>query len=137
MTAFRWLLDGLWVIDTLVLVVVAGGLFRFWARSRFWLPAYAHVLAGIGLVVGLACMWTSPDDAPVSHWDAPTRVLAALVVPAMVYFFFVFYGGQRAAFEARADLQRCARCGYVPNDVTGTRQRINDGSCARCGPVRT
>jgi hypothetical protein len=34
----------------------AVGFFIFWARTRFWLPKYAHILAAIGLLVGLECL---------------------------------------------------------------------------------
>jgi len=90
---------GFQLAHALLLGLAAVGFFVFWARTRFWLPKYAHVLAAIGLAVGLWCAANVADDAPIHRQGPVARVLLALIVPAMVYFFFVFYGGQRAAFR--------------------------------------
>ncbi|HXC24855.1 MAG TPA: hypothetical protein VNU46_02995 [Gemmatimonadaceae bacterium] len=78
----------------------------FWARTRFWLPTYAHVLAAIGLIVGVYCVWDIPSDAPLSQHGPVPRFLFALIFPAMVYFFFVAYGGQRAAYRSKPKTAR-------------------------------
>ncbi len=90
---------GFQLLHGVLLALGAIAFFIFWARTRFWLPKYAHVLASIGLVVGVWCASISPADAPINREGPITRLLFPLVVPAMVYFFFVFYGGQRAAFR--------------------------------------
>lgn len=93
---------GFQLLHGVLLLVSAVGFFIFWARTKFWLPKYAHVLALIGLVVGLWCVSTVTSDAPLSKQSPATRLLFALVVPAMVYFFFVFYGGQKAAHKRKS-----------------------------------
>jgi hypothetical protein len=82
-----------------LLTIAAAGFFMFWARTRFWLPKYVHFLAAIGLAIGFWCLSGAPDDAPISKQGPIVKTLSLLALPAMVYFFFVFYGGQRAAFE--------------------------------------
>jgi hypothetical protein len=76
----------------------AVGFFIFWARTRFWLPKYAHILAAIGLLVGLGCLANMPTDAPLNREGPIVKFLSALVLPAMVYFFFVFYGGAARSY---------------------------------------
>ena len=95
------LFRGFQLLHGVLLALAAVGFFIFWARTRFWLPKYAHILAGIGLAVGIWCVSTVTDDAPISKKGPVVKLLFALVVPAIVYFFFVFYGGQEAAFRRR------------------------------------
>jgi hypothetical protein len=92
---------GFQLLHGVLLALAAVGFFIFWARTRFWLPKYAHILAGIGLAVGIWCVSTVTDDAPISKKGPVVKFLSALVVPAIVYFFFVFYGGQQAAFRRK------------------------------------
>jgi hypothetical protein len=40
---------------------------------------------------------------PISKHGPLVKFLGALILTAMVYFFFVFYGGQQAAFRAQID----------------------------------
>jgi len=94
---FGDLFKGFQLLHALLLLIGAAGFFVFWARTRFWLPLYAHVLAAIGLIVGVWCVSSLPTDAPLAKQGYGTRLLFALLAPAMVYFFFVFYGGQMAA----------------------------------------
>ena len=42
---------------------------------------------------------TVSDNAPISKQGPLAKILLTLAFPTMVYFFFVFYGGQRAAYE--------------------------------------
>lgn len=90
---------GFQLIHFVFLAIAAVGFFIFWTRTRFWLPMYAHVLAAIGLLVGIWCASSVPNDAPISKEGWIAKLLLALALPAMVYFFFVFYGGQKAAFR--------------------------------------
>jgi hypothetical protein len=95
------LFKGVQFLHAALLVLSAVAFFIFWARTRFWLPKYAHLLAAIGLLVGLWSISITPADAPLNKHSPITKFLFALVVPAMVYFFFVFYGGQSAAFRRK------------------------------------
>src|SRR5690348_12966555 len=92
---------GFQLIHFVFFAVAAVGFFIFWSRTRFWLPKYAHMLAAIALLVGIWCASTIPGDAPVSKQGPIAKLLLALALPAMVYFFFVFYGGQKAAFRRK------------------------------------
>jgi hypothetical protein len=94
-------LKGFQLVHALLLLIAAVGFFIYWARTRFWLPKYAHILAAIGLVVGLWCVSDVPSDAPLGKQGPTTKFLFALILPTMVYFFFVFYGGQRAAHSRK------------------------------------
>ena len=91
--------NGFRLVHGALLALAAVGFFRFWGRTRFWLPKYVHVLAGFGLAIGLWGLYSAPADAPISKQGPLGQLLLALALPAMVYFFFVFYGGQREAFH--------------------------------------
>ncbi len=121
-------------------LLAAIGFFMFWARTRFWLPRYVHFLAAIGLAVSLWGLTTTPDDAPINQQGPIAKLLLALALPAMVYFFFVFYGGQRAAFERR--LTRMGPCPYCNQPVayfhngdsaTGEKVSSSEKQCPHCG----
>ena len=94
----------------LLLVLAALGYFAYWTRTHFWMPRYAHLLAAAALLLGVGMLVLMPADAPVHReplgWVKKGAMVA--VFPALVYFAFIFYGGQRAAFER---VHRCARCG--------------------------
>jgi len=94
-----------------VLLVTALGCLFFFARTRFWFPGYAHVLSGVGFAVGIWCAATVPENAPINEHGPLGKVLLVLGMPAIVYFFFVFYGGQRAAFQRELGTTgRCPKC---------------------------
>jgi hypothetical protein len=99
---FAHLFTGFQVLHGVLLGVAAVGFFSFWARTRFWLPQYAHILAAIGLAVGIWCVSSVTDDAPINKQGPVVKTLGALILPAMVYLFFVFYGGQQAAFRRKS-----------------------------------
>ena len=101
MPIFENLFKGCQILHGVLLILAAVGFFTFWARTRFWLPRYAHFLAAIGLAVSLWCLVSMPDDAPINNQGPIAKFLLVLALPAMVYFFFVFHGGQRAAYERR------------------------------------
>jgi hypothetical protein len=92
---------GLQILHWALLIIAAAGFFTFWARTRFWVPKYVHFLVAIGLAIGLWCLSSVSDDAPINRQGPVVKALFVLALPAMVYFFFVVYGGQRAAFERR------------------------------------
>ncbi|MFN8642497.1 MAG: hypothetical protein U0802_12910 [Candidatus Binatia bacterium] len=103
-------LDGLYESHRLLLVLAALGYFAYWTRTRLWMPRAAHVLAGVGLLVGLGCLVLTPSDAPVNReplgWVKKGAMLA--VFPALVYCCFIFCGGEPAAY---APARACPRCG--------------------------
>jgi hypothetical protein len=104
-------LRGLQLFHLLIFALGAIGYLVFWARTRFWLPAYAHVLALIALVVGIWCAAGAPPDSPLGKEGPVSRLLFALVLPAIVYGFFVLYGGQQFAFNRRfRKSPRCPNC---------------------------
>jgi hypothetical protein len=85
-----------------LLALAAVGFFAVWYRTRFWLPRYVHVLAAVATLMGVAMIFLIPADAPIRKqvgiW---ANVLIVAICPALVYFFFVFYGGQSAAYKRR------------------------------------
>jgi hypothetical protein len=131
--------QGLHFLHVLYLIAVASGFYLFWARTRFWLPTYAHVLAGIALVLSIWMMATISDDAPVSKQGPVAKVLLTLALPTMVYFFFVFYGGQHAAYESRFPILTCPHCQQTvavdrcQNGRTDGKNPCLKRYCANCG----
>lgn len=128
------------VLHVTLVVLLAIGAFVFFARSRFWLPKYVHVLAIIGLGIGVWLATNVADDAPISRQGPIAKVLLALAPPAMIYFFFVFHGGQAAAFKRRNRID--VPCPYCKHPVTAFRDEQNapdlshlyeDQQCRHCG----
>jgi hypothetical protein len=95
------LIEFVGTVHVIVAFVAAAVYFLAWRRSGFWLPAYVHVLAGIGLLIGVGIVATTGADAPVVHWGIAGQLFLLLVCPVLVYFCFVFYGGQVVALDAR------------------------------------
>ena len=112
-----------------VMVALAGGVlyFRYWRRTRFWLPRYVHYLAAVALAVGIFAVWTSPPGARINHgrWRDLKKTLMAISLPALVYAWFIIHGGQRAAHERMHPPQLCPHCGQA--DVAF------DTRCPHCG----
>jgi hypothetical protein len=121
--------QGFQIVHEVLLILAAVGFFMFWARKRFWLPKYVHVLAAIGLAVGLWCEANAPANAPINNQGPIAKLLLVLALPAMVYFFFVFHGGQFAAFDRRFGAS--VPCPYCKRPVAAFR----DGDCARDGEL--
>jgi hypothetical protein len=137
---WKHLLGGLYLVHLALLAVAAFGFFTFWARTRFWLPKYIHVLAGIAFLVMLGVLSMATADAPVNKWGLLSRVLFSLALPAIVYFVFVLYGGQRAAFDRSHEGQApCPFCGHlVAAHPTGSTEsqsigRVIERQCPGCG----
>jgi len=138
------LLRGFQFLHFVLLALSAVGFFIFWTRTRFWLPKYARILAAVGLVVGVWCASSTPDDAPINKAGPTGKFLLALAVPAIVYFFFVFYGGQRAAFKSRFEKPtQCLRCRLevtAHRTGSGTPDRLTSATqqqCPHCGQPLT
>jgi hypothetical protein len=101
-----------------VILLIWGGvgyLLTFWARTRFWLPKYIHVLAAIGLIVSALSVWASPADAPIKQHGLIACVLLALVLPAMIYAYFILHGGQQVAFDRSSS--KSAPCPFCGNPL--------------------
>jgi hypothetical protein len=107
--------NGFRFLEGILLMVGAIGCVGFWARNRFWLPKYIHVLAAIGLVVGVLSVWASPADAPIKQDGVTACVLVALALPAVIYAYFILHGGPQAAFKS--SLSKSAPCPFCGNPV--------------------
>ncbi len=110
---------GLRMLHGILLAIAAVGFFAFWFRTRFWLPTYAHVLGAIGLIVGIFSVSSATPDAPIAKYGVVGKTLVVLALPAMVYFFFVFYGGQKEAYRRKAK---------NPAEIADIVQRFLDGT---------
>jgi hypothetical protein len=80
---------------------------------------------------------TISDNAPISQQGPWAKILLALAFPTMVYFFFVFYGGQRAAYESRfISTSPCPYC-QQPIAVSGESSQGKGSDleqrCPHCG----
>jgi len=106
-----------------------------------WLPWYAHGLAAIGLAVGFWCISLAPADAPINRKGHFIRLLFALAVPALVYFFFLSYGGQRTAFNRRFSSPLCPVCRKPlrlrPAVSTAGKSDSVAPACSNCGAALT
>jgi membrane protein YdbS with pleckstrin-like domain len=118
-------------IHVLLLVAAAIGFFRFWAHTRFWFPRYVHVMAVVALAIGVWLLSIVPSDAPLNKgsYTMLKQALIVLGLPALVYFVFIFHGGQHAAYESRQRRQavRCQFCGGA-EAAPGT-------ACPACGQI--
>ncbi len=78
-------------------------------RTHFWMPRSAHVLAGGSLLLGVGLLLLISADAPIHReplaWVKKGAMVA--VLPALVYFFFIFSGGQRAAYDRALACRQC------------------------------
>jgi hypothetical protein len=133
---------GFELLHGVLLALSAGGFFTFWARRRFWLPKYVHFLAAIGLLDGFWCVTNVSEDAPINKEGPIAKFLLALIVPAMVYFFFVFYGGQTSAFKRRfATSTLCPACGSPAKTLQSGSGAANPSpssiqhQCPHCGQI--
>jgi hypothetical protein len=85
-----------------------------------------------------------PADAPLNREGPIVKFLSALILPGMVYFFFVFYGGQRAAIGPRFKISTpCPHCGlqviaFRAGDGTSDPITSYDNrECLHCGQPLT
>lgn len=120
-------------IHGLLVILAAVGFFLFWIRTRYWFPRYVHYLAGFSLALGFGLLTIMPPDAPINRdaWGGLKKALLVLIFPALVYFFFVFYGGQKAAYE-RERLDTLVPCPYC-----GAARTIPETRCPGCGQTIT
>ena len=124
---WHYVLDWINLAHGLIAAVAAIGFFKFWMRSGFWLPRYVHILAATMYLFGLLFTWlvlAAPRVSP--NQGLPTFLVWTIVplfFPAIVYFFFVFYGGQHIAFRnAKIEYMPCPYCRSDVGAVAGRRQ---------------
>jgi len=132
--------NGLSILAGVFLILTAIRSFPFWVRTRFWLPKYVHLIAAIGGGVGLWCLANVPDDAPLSKESPVAKLLFVLALPAIIYFIFLLYGGQRAAYLRHFEKAvSCPHCKLpVParhNTDSAPDLKLPDvrGHCPHCG----
>lgn len=137
---WKHLFDGFNLIHAIFLLLAAAASFKFWVRIRFWFPRYIHVLAAIGFAVSIWVASALPTDAPASKAGPVGRILIALALPAIIYFFFIVYGGPRAAFYSSSrDSAPCPFCQNpvptFPNDANNptASPRFAEPMCPACG----
>jgi 4-amino-4-deoxy-L-arabinose transferase-like glycosyltransferase len=133
------LLKGLTLLHGVILVAAAIVFFWFWTRTRFWFPRYVHVLAIIALALGIYMSATVSDDAPINKHGPYAKILIVFFLPAFVYFFFVFFGGQHAAYRNRCT-SLCPHCGQPVPMRRGNKKNGPDREspsfrqqCPHCG----
>jgi len=129
---WKHLFDGFRLIHGIRLVLAAAASFRFWARIRFWFPGYIHVLAVIGLAVSVWALSAMPTDAPANKEGPVVRLLIALALPAIIYLFFIVYGGPRATFYS--SFRNTAPCPLL-DDVNSPNAspQFAEPVCPACG----
>jgi hypothetical protein len=134
------LFDGFKLIHGVLLVLAAVASFKFWARTRCRFPKYIHVLAAIGFAVSIWALSAMPADAPANKNGPLVRLLLALALPAIIYFFFIVYGGPRAAFYSSfGDAAPCPFCQTpvrtLPEDVNSPKAspHFAEPVCPKCG----
>lgn len=101
--------------------------FIFAFRTRFWFPKYIHIMALLSLILGIAMMQMLSDDAPiVKEWGEFALVFILFLPPIIVYFAFVFFGGQHKTYNNRdiEEVYICPFCGH---------QNKNSNICSNCG----
>ena len=126
-------LDYVSIARLVIAVVMAVGYFVFWRRTRFWVPKYVHFLAVVGFIVSVWCMRTMPDEAPLNREGSVIKALFAFLLPAMVYFFFMFIGGQKEAFRNHIDKLKI--CPYCNSSLESLHERDDrdEKQCTYCG----
>jgi|CZKS01.1.fsa_nt_gi hypothetical protein len=127
-----------WIHATLLFLAAAAS-FRFLVRIRFWFPKYIHVLAAIGLAISIWALSAMPADAPANKDGPVVRLLIALALPAIIYVFFIVYGGPRAAFYSSfRDSAPCPFCKCpvrtLPDDIDSPKAspQFAEKMCPAC-----
>jgi hypothetical protein len=130
-SAWHWI-KAAHTAHAVLLVLGAAAALRFAIKTRFWFPRYVHWLAVLALVLGLACLALMPAGAPINRgdWAGVKKALLLCVFPGLVYGTFVFYGGQRVAYE-RTHAQADTACPFCRQPAVA-----RDGRCEHCGQVR-
>jgi hypothetical protein len=131
-SAWDWL-RAAQTIHAVLLVLALAAAFRFAIKTRFGVPRYVHWLAVFALVLGVGCLALAPPGAPIDQgqWAGLKKALLLLVFPGIVYGVFVFFGGQRVAYE-RTHARPTIACAYCRQPTSGV-----DDRCEHCGQVLT
>ncbi len=124
-----------------ILVIIAGlGCLWFWCRTRLWLPVYIHVMALFALALGFWMITTVPKEAPLNAKSIFFQAFLIMVFPAIVYFFFVIFGGQQAAYKTKLKKYIiCSHCKEIirndqsNNDILGEEIFDLNQYCPFCG----
>jgi hypothetical protein len=135
---FHNLFRGFRIYHAVLFGFIATTCLIFWKRTRFWLPKRAHVLAAIGLAVGLWSTAHAAGDSTVARMSPTVKFLFALILPSTVYFFFVAYGGQFFAFKGRFKKKaHCPHCKLPVNYIPTGSDTIEFASvsCPHCGQL--
>jgi 4-amino-4-deoxy-L-arabinose transferase-like glycosyltransferase len=100
---FGQLLKGIQFMHAVLLILASVGFFIFAWRTRFRMPRYVHIMAFVAFLVGVGlwCFSSVPGASANRQGTSGSTLLVVLIFPAIVYFFFVFYGGQKLAFKKR------------------------------------
>jgi hypothetical protein len=137
---WKHLFAGFNLIHGILLVLAAVASFKFWARIRFWIPKYIHVLAAIGFAVSVWALSAMPADAPAARDGPVVRLIIALALPAIIYVFFIVYGGPRAAFYSSSrEVAPCPFCQWpirtLPKDISNPKAspQFAEPTCPACG----
>ena len=119
------------IVHAVLVVVGAAVAFRFAIKTRFWFPRYVHWLAIFALLLGVGCLALLSSGAPIDQdeWGGLKKALLVLLFPGLVYSAFVFYGGQRVAYE-RTHSHANTACPYCRRPTAR-----HDGRCEHCGQV--
>jgi hypothetical protein len=137
---WKHLFEGFRLVHAILLILAGIASFRFWVRTRFWFPKYIHVLAALGFAVSIWAIASMPPDAPANKYGPLVRLLLALALPAIIYTFFVVYGGPRAAFYSSfRNATSCPFCQSpvrtLPRDVNNPKASPDfaEAVCPKCG----
>lgn len=103
MEYLKTLIQGFTIIHGLVILIAGVFHLWLWARRRFWVPRYVHIIAAIALVIAIFLGWMGFSIGNVNNPEKAIRVCILMIIlfPSIVYFFFVFYGGVEAAYKSR------------------------------------
>ncbi len=103
MEYLKTLIQGFTIIHGLVILIAGVFHLWLWARRRFWVPRYVHIIAAIALVIAIFLGWMGFSIGNVNNPEKAIRawILMIILFPSIVYFFFVFYGGVEAAHKTK------------------------------------
>jgi hypothetical protein len=132
----RSILHGVQAVHLVLFLAGAVGYVVFWVRTELWLPKYIHFFAIASAVIMIWFETHAATDSPISHANWAIKFLFVLSLPAIVYAFFLFYGGQHAAFKRSFITcgfckERVAISGIIP--IENSRDDSLSGRCPHCG----
>ena len=108
------------IIHGLFIILSAFWFLVFWYRTRLWLPRYVHIIAILSFILGIGMLHMVPTEAPIySSWGKLAPLFIVFILPAAVYFSFIFYGGQYEAYKSKSESGKikCIYCSYEYSDT--------------------